>query len=279
VKYINYIDRLFNVEDGNVSRTRMEAGNGAEDVFNVQGLHLYINDRAILKDITFKVPSNSVFGIMGPSGSGKTTLLRVLNRIIEIYDGEIKVEGKVLYFGKDIFQMDASKLRKEVGMVFQIPNPFHHLSIYDNIAYPLKAHGIKDKREIKRIVEESLRKARLWEEVHDRLHTPASHLSGGQQQRLTIARALALRPKVLLMDEPTSMIDVVSAQAIEQLIRELKNEMTIVLVSHSPQQTERVADYVAFLYNGELVEWGPKDEIFSSPRNELTKKYVVGVID
>ncbi len=257
----------------------MEAGKGTEDVFNVHGLHLYINDRVILKDITFKVPNNSVFGIMGPSGSGKSTLLKVLNRLIEIYDGEIKVEGKVLYFGKDVFQMEASKLRKEVGMVFQIPNPFHHLSIYDNIAYPLKSHGIKDKREIMRIVEESLRKVRLWDEVHDRLHAPASHLSGGQQQRLTIARALALRPKVLLMDEPTSMIDVVSAQAIEQLITELKKEMTIVLVSHNPQQVKRVADYVAFLYNGKLVEWGPTEEIFDSPRNELTQKYVVGLID
>ena len=256
----------------------MEAGKSAEDVFNISRLYLYIDDKAILKNITVKIPNNSIFGIMGPSGSGKSTLLKVLNRLIEIYDSKIKVDGKVLYFGKDIFQIDAIKLRKEVGMVFQQPNPFPHLSIYDNIAYPLKSHGIKEKREIKKIVEECLRKVGLWKEVYDRLNSPASQLSGGQQQRLTIARALALKPKVLLMDEPTSMIDVVSSQDIEKLITELKKEMTIVLVSHNPQQAARVADYVAFLYNGELVECGSSNEIFTSPKNELTEKYVIGRI-
>jgi len=252
------------------------ASNGIENVFEIYNLKLSINGREILKNITdLKIPKNSVFGIMGPSGSGKSTLLKVLNRLIEIYDG-VKVEGKVLYLGKDIFEMNPIQLRKEVGMVFQQPNPFPHMSIYDNIAYPLKAHGIKDKKEISKIVEESLRRVGLWDEVKDRLNAPASQLSGGQQQRLTIARALALKPKVLLMDEPTSMIDVVSAQKIENLIIELKKEITIILVSHNPHQAARVTDYVAFIYSGELIEWGPTKEIFTSPKNELTERYVVG---
>ncbi|AKA73783.1 phosphate ABC transporter ATP-binding protein [Saccharolobus solfataricus] len=256
----------------------MEHGKIAEEVFNISRLYLSINDKAILRDITISIPKNSVFGIMGPSGSGKSTLLKVLNRLIEIYDSKIEIAGQVLYFGKDIFQMDPTKLRKEVSMVFQQPNPFPHLSIYDNIAYPLKSHGIKEKREVRKIVEDSLRKVGLWNEVKDRLNSPASQLSGGQQQRLTIARALALKPKVLLMDEPTSMVDIVNSQAIEKLIIGLKNEITIVIVSHNPQQVARVADYVAFLYNGELIEWGLVKEIFTSPKNELTEKYVIGRI-
>ncbi|MEM0174379.1 MAG: phosphate ABC transporter ATP-binding protein [Sulfolobaceae archaeon] len=250
--------------------------NNVENVFEIYDLRLSINGKLILKNISsLKIPKNSVFGIMGPSGSGKSTLLKVLNRLIELYDG-VRVEGKVLYMGKNIFEINPIQLRKEVGMVFQQPNPFPHMSIYDNIAYPLKAHGIKDKAEIRRIVEDSLRRVGLWDEVKDRLNSPASQLSGGQQQRLTIARALALRPKVLLMDEPTSMIDVVSAQKIENLIIELKKEITIIIVSHNPHQAARVADYVAFIYSGELVEWGPTKEIFTSPKSELTERYVIG---
>jgi len=253
-----------------------DMSSGMENIFEIYSLKLSINGREILKNITdLKIPKNSVFGIMGPSGSGKSTLLKVLNRLIEIYDG-VKVEGKILYLGKDIFEMNPIQLRKEVGMVFQQPNPFPHMSIYDNIAYPLKAHGVKNKKEIRKIVEESLRRVGLWDEVKDRLNAPASQLSGGQQQRLTIARALALKPKVLLMDEPTSMIDVVNAQKIENLIIELKKEITIILVSHNPQQAARVTDYVAFIYSGELIEWGPTKEIFTSPKNELTERYVVG---
>jgi len=250
--------------------------NGIKNVFEVKDLKLHINGREILRKISgLEIPKNSVFGIMGPSGSGKSTLLKVLNRLIEIYDG-VDIKGKVLYMGKDIFEMNPTHLRREVGYVFQQPNPFPHMSIYDNIAYPLKAHGVKDKKEIRKIVEDSLRKASLWDEVKDRLNAPASQLSGGQQQRLTIARALALRPKVLLLDEPTSMIDVVSAQKIENLVRELSREITVVIVTHNPQQALRVTDYVAFIYNGELMEWGPTKEIFESPRNELTAKYVAG---
>jgi phosphate transport system ATP-binding protein len=245
-------------------------------VFEIENLRLNIGEKAILRNITsLKIPHNLVFGIMGPSGSGKSTLLKVLNRLIELYDN-VKIEGKIFYMGKDLFSIDPIQLRKEVGMVFQQPNPFPHMSIYENIAFPLRAHGVKNKRKIREIVEDVLRKVGLWEEVKERLNSPASQLSGGQQQRLTIARALALKPKVLLMDEPTSMIDVVSAQKIENLIIELKKDLTVIIVSHNPHQAARVTDYVAFIYEGELVEWGPTKEIFTSPKNELTERYVVG---
>ena len=252
-------------------------GTGSETVFEVHDLKLTIGGNRILKGISLQVPRNHVFGIMGPSGSGKSTLLKVLNRLIELHD-DVEVEGKVLYLGRNLFEINPSHLRREVGMVFQHPNPFPHMSIYDNIAYPLKAHGVKDKGEIRRRVEESLRKAGLWDEVKDRLHDPASKLSGGQQQRLTIARALALKPKVLLMDEPTASLDIVNTQKIENLILELKREITIVLVSHNPKQVERVTDYVAFLNSGELVEWGPTKEVFNSPRHEITEKFVTGKV-
>ncbi|AHC50641.1 phosphate ABC transporter ATP-binding protein [Sulfolobus acidocaldarius SUSAZ] len=179
--------------------------------------------------------------------------------------------------GNNIFEMDQTKLRREVGMVFQQPNPFPHMSIYDNIAYPVKVLGIaKKKEEIDKIVLSSLKKVNLYEEVKDRLKAKASDLSGGQQQRLVIARSLALRPKVILMDEPTSMIDVVGARKIEELILELKKEITIIIVTHTPQMAKRISDYVCFIYDGKVVEWGSKYEIFDNPRNELTVKYVLG---
>jgi phosphate transport system ATP-binding protein len=244
-------------------------------VFTIERLNLYLGGNRILKDVSLEIPRNVVFGLMGPSGSGKSSLLRVLNRLWELHD-HARIEGKVLYEGKDLFSYDPIELRREVGMVFQQPNPFPHMSIYDNIAFPMRAHGIKDKKVINETVEDVLKKVGLWDELKDRLRSPASQLSGGQQQRLTIARALALKPKVLLMDEPTSMIDVVNAQKIEGLITELKKELTIVIVSHNPHQAARVTDYVAFLYSGQLIEWGPTKEIFTAPKNELTERYVVG---
>ncbi|MGC9105991.1 MAG: phosphate ABC transporter ATP-binding protein [Thermoprotei archaeon] len=244
-------------------------------VFTIERLNLYLGGNRILKDVSLEIPRNVVFGLMGPSGSGKSSLLRVLNRLWELHD-HARVEGTVIYEGKDLFSYDPIELRREVGMVFQQPNPFPHMSIYDNIAFPMRAHGIKDKKVINETVEDVLKKVGLWDELKDRLRSPASQLSGGQQQRLTIARALALKPKVLLMDEPTSMIDVVNAQKIEGLITELKKELTIVIVSHNPHQAARVTDYVAFLYSGQLIEWGPTKEIFTTPKNELTERYVVG---
>ncbi len=188
---------------------------------------------------------------MGPSGSGKSTLLKTLNRIIELYKG-VRVEGKVTLNGEDIFSMDPVTLRRRVGMVFQQPTPFPHMSIYDNIAYPLRANGIvKDKAELNEEVKYVLEKVHLWDEVKDRLRMPAGKLSGGQQQRLVIARALALKPEVLLMDEPTSMIDVVNARKIEELITELSRNITIIIVTHNPQQAARISNYVAFLYNAD----------------------------
>jgi phosphate transport system ATP-binding protein len=245
--------------------------------FEVDKLNVWISGRQILKIEDVKIPKNSVFTIMGPSGSGKSTFLKVLNRLIEI-NPNAKVEGKVRFNGIDIFTVDATQLRRKVGMVFQNPNPFPHMSVFDNIAYPLKVNKIAKAKELQNIVINSLKRAYLYDEVKGRLNAKASTLSGGQQQRLTIARALALNPEVLLMDEPTSMIDVVGAKKIEELILELKKEITVILVSHTPQQAQRVSDYVCFLYDGKVVECGTKEEVFDAPKNELTSKYVLGKI-
>jgi len=245
--------------------------------FRIERLNVWLDSKHVLNDVSdVIIPRNVVFSIMGPSGSGKSTLLKTLNRLVETYPNA-RVEGKVLFMGEDIFSMDPVKLRRRVGYVFQQPNPFPHMSIYDNIAYPVKALGLaKSKREIDDIVKDSLMKANLYDEVKDRLHAKASALSGGQQQRLVIARALALRPSVLLMDEPTSMIDVVGARKIEELILQLKKEMTVVVATHTPQMARRISDYVLFLYDGRVVEWGPKEVVLEAPENDLTKMYVAG---
>ncbi|MGC8607817.1 MAG: phosphate ABC transporter ATP-binding protein [Vulcanisaeta sp.] len=248
-------------------------------IIEIQRLNVWIGNMHILKDINgLSIPRNCVFAIMGPSGSGKSTLLKTINRIIELYKG-VRVEGKVTLDGEDIFSMDPVVLRRRVGMVFQQPNPFPHMSIYDNIAYPLRANGIiRDRTKLNENVRYVLERVHLWDEVKDRLKMPAGKLSGGQQQRLVIARALALRPEVLLMDEPTSMIDVVNAKRIEELILELSRNITIIVVTHNSQQAARISNYVAFLYNGKLIEWGPTEKIFSSPLNKLTEMYVVGKV-
>jgi phosphate transport system ATP-binding protein len=247
-------------------------------ILKVENCNIWYRDVHILKNINLSIPKNTIFAIMGPSGSGKSTLLRAFNRLIEL-NPDARIEGKILLDGKNIYEMPASEVRRKIGMVFQQPNPFPHMSIYDNIAFAVKANKLaKTKDEINKIVEDALKKAALWDEVNDKLKMKAGKLSGGQQQRLVIARALALKPEILLMDEPVSMIDVVGARKIEELMVNLKNDITIILVSHNPQQAARVSDYVAFLYQGEIIEWGLTSKIFTRPRHELTEKYVLGKI-
>ncbi len=248
------------------------------NAISIEKLRLWYGDIEVLKGIDLEIPEKVCFAIMGPSGCGKTTLLKVLNRLVEM-NTKVKISGDVRLFGNSIFKMDLTKLRREVGMVFQIPNPFPHMTVYDNVAYPVKCNGIaKRKKEIDEIVEWALKKAALYEEVRERMKTKATQLSGGQMQRLCIARALALKPRVLLMDEPTANLDPISAGKIEDLIIELKREYTIVIVTHSPGQAVRVSDFVAFLYMGNLVEFGKTEEIFENPKNELTEKYLTGRI-
>ncbi|UXD21333.1 phosphate ABC transporter ATP-binding protein [Ignicoccus pacificus DSM 13166] len=247
-------------------------------ILKIEKLKVKISGKEILKGIDLEVPRGSIFAIMGPSGSGKSTLLRAINRLWDLYP-DVEVEGKILLEGRDVYQMDPHELRKMVGMVFQRPNPFPHMSIFDNVAIGPKMHKmVKSKEELERLVEWSLKRAYLWDEVKDDLKRKAGRLSGGQQQRLCIARAIALKPKVLLMDEPTSALDVVSTKRIEENIVELKKEFTVLIVTHNPQQAARISDYVAFIYDGKVVEVGPTSEIFTRPKHELTEKYVLGKV-
>src|SRR5690554_2098573 len=242
----------------------------------VRDLDFYYGDFKALKDINIDIKANKVTALIGPSGCGKSTFLRILNRMNDLIDGS-RVEGKVELDGVDIYgkEIDVVALRKRVGMVFQQPNPFPK-SIYDNIAYGPRIHGIKNKSQLDEIVEKSLRGAALWDEVKDRLHKSALSLSGGQQQRLCIARALAVRPEVLLMDEPASALDPIATAKIEQLIEELKEDYTIIIVTHSMQQAARVSDYTAFFYMGELIEYDETSTIFTRPRVKRTEEYITG---
>ena len=245
-----------------------------------ENLRIYYGENEVIKGINLKIPQNTVFALMGPSGCGKSTLLRAFNRLLEL-NKDARVEGKVLIFGKNIYADDVNPIdvRREVGMVFQYPNPFPHLTIYDNVAMGLKLnHLVRSKKEMDERVRWALEKSSLWNEVKDRLEDYPSSLSGGQKQRLVIARALALKPKILLMDEPTANIDPMGTKNIESLLFELKKDYTIVLVTHEPAQAARVSDYVGFLYLGKLVEVGPTREIFEKPKHELTEKYVTGVL-
>jgi len=227
-----------------------------------------------LKDVSIDIEANSVTAVIGPSGCGKTTFLRVLNRLVDL-DGA-RVTGKVFLDGEDIFNgVDVTSLRRRVGMVFQQPNPFP-MSIYDNVAFGPRIHGIRDKKHLDSIVEASLRKAALWDEVKDRLHESALRLSGGQQQRLCIARALAVQPEVILMDEPCSALDPVSTARIEALIKDLKREYTLVVVTHNMHQAARISDHTAFFLNGELVEFGKTSQIFTNPAEKRTEDYISG---
>jgi len=243
--------------------------------FEVDGLDLWYGATQALKKVSIDVTSNSITALIGPSGCGKSTFLRVLDRMNDLIDG-VRIEGTVLFDGEDIFgAIDVIELRKRIGMVFQKPNPFPK-TIYENVAYGLRVNGVRDKRVLDQSVEASLRGAALWDEVKDRLETSALGLSGGQQQRLCIARALAVRPEVLLMDEPASALDPIATQKIEDLIHELKRDLTIIIVTHSMQQAARVSDRTAFFYLGKLIEEGDTRTIFTKPRNRQTEDYITG---
>ena len=243
---------------------------------STQHLDLYYGQNHALKDINLDIYEKKITAFIGPSGCGKSTYLKSLNRMNDLIDN-VKIEGTILLDEEDIYspQVDTTLLRKKIGMVFQQPNPFP-MSIYDNIAYGPRIHGIKGKAELDDIVERSLRGAALWDEVHDRLKKSALGLSGGQQQRLCIARALAVEPEVILMDEPTSALDPISTLKIEDLMDELKQKYTVAIVTHNMQQATRIADYTAFFLVGEVVEYAPTDELFSRPQDKRTEDYITG---
>jgi phosphate transport system ATP-binding protein len=244
---------------------------------SVKNLDSWFGTKQALKNINFDVKENTVTALIGPSGCGKTTLIRCLNRMNEMTPGA-SVKGHVYLDDIDIYDksVDPVIIKRRMGMVFQKPNPFPTMSIYDNVAAGLKLNGIKDKRLINEIVEESLKGAALWNEVKDELAKPGISLSGGQQQRLCIARALAMQPEVLLMDEPTSALDPIASAKIEELMNELKKELTIIIVTHNMQQAARVSDHTAFMYLGELVEYGLTRQVFENPERELTERYISG---
>ena len=246
------------------------------DIITAKNLCLWYGDTQALKSINIAVPEHSITALIGPSGCGKSTFLKTLNRMNDLVPN-VTINGKVLIDGEDIYdpKVDTTLLRKKVGMVFQQPNPFP-MSIYDNIAYGPRIHGIKGKAELDAIVEKSLRGAALWDEVKDRLKRSALGLSGGQQQRLCIARALAVKPEVLLMDEPTSALDPGSTMKVEELMSELKKNYTVVIVTHNMQQAARISDRTAFFLLGELVEVGPTAQIFSAPQDKRTEDYISG---
>lgn len=243
--------------------------------FNIKNMDLYYGDFHALKDINLNIPSGQITAFIGPSGCGKSTLLKSLNRMNDLVEG-CKIMGEITLDGENIYKgMDVNLLRKRVGMVFQKPNPFP-MSIYDNIAYGPKTHGIKSKVKLDDIVERSLRNAAIWEEVKDRLKKSALGLSGGQQQRLCIARALAVEPDVLLMDEPTSALDPISTSKIEDLAVELKEKYTIIMVTHNMQQAARISDKTAFFLLGEVIEFDDTDKLFSKPKDKRTEDYITG---
>ncbi|WP_422615583.1 phosphate ABC transporter ATP-binding protein PstB [Pelagibaculum spongiae] len=242
----------------------------------VKDLNLYYGDKQALKNINLQVPKNRVTAFIGPSGCGKSTLLRCFNRMNDLVDG-VNIEGEILLKGENIYGkgIDISELRRNVGMVFQRPNPFPK-SIYENVAYGLRIQGINDRRVLDETVEISLKGAALWDEVKDRLHESALGLSGGQQQRLVIARAIAIKPEVLLLDEPASALDPISTLKIEELINELKKDFTIVIVTHNMQQAARVSDYTAFMYLGDIVEFDDTNTLFTAPSKKATEDYITG---
>ncbi|MEM2889523.1 MAG: phosphate ABC transporter ATP-binding protein PstB [Candidatus Bathyarchaeia archaeon] len=245
--------------------------------FKIKDLNAWFGSKHALKNINMKIEENAVTAIIGPSGCGKTTLIRCLNRMHEITPGA-RISGKVLFGCVNIYGngVDPVMIRRKIGMVFQKPNPFPMMSIYDNVAAGLKLNGIRDKKTLDTVVKRSLELANLWDEVKDDLNKSGASLSGGQQQRLCIARALAVEPEVLLMDEPCSALDPIATAKIEALIRKLAENYTVVIVTHNMQQAARVSDYTAFLYLGELIEYGPTKQIFENPKYELTERYLTG---
>lgn len=245
-------------------------------IIETEKINLWYGDNHALTDITMHIQENKVTALIGPSGCGKSTLIRVFDRMNDIIEG-CRIEGKVFFKGKNIYDPDTDviEIRKRIGMIFQKPNPFP-MSVYDNVAYGPVIHGVRKRDVLDTIVERSLKLAALWDEVKDRLDESAVGLSGGQQQRLCIARALAVEPEVILMDEPTSALDPIATTKIENLIRDLKKEYTVVIVTHNMQQAARISDYTGFLYLGKLIEFGNTIQIFEKPREELTEKYITG---
>ena len=244
----------------------------------VENLNVFYGKEQALKDISIDIPDKKITAIIGPSGCGKSTLLKSFNRLLEPIDG-VKISGKVYVNGENIYdqRVDVTYIRKKMGLLSQKPYPLP-MSIYDNVAYGPRIHRVKNKRKLDEIVERYLKLSSLWDEVKDRLHSPASKLSIGQQQRLCLARGLAVEPDIILGDEPTSALDPKSSQRIEQRFLELKNKYTIVIVTHILRQAKRLADYLIFLYLGELIEHGPAQEIFENPKEDLTKEYIKGII-
>lgn len=246
------------------------------NIIEVKDMNLWYGSSQALNQINIDIPKNSITALIGPSGCGKSTFLKTLNRMNDLVPG-VKITGDIKYKGTDIFDssVDVNELRRQVGMVFQKPNPFP-MSIYDNIAYGPRTHGITNKAKLDEIVEQSLKNAAIWEEVKDRLKKSALGLSGGQQQRLCIARALAVEPDVLLMDEPTSALDPISTTKIEELADNLKSQYTIIIVTHNMQQAVRISDQTAFFLLGELVEYGNTEKLFSHPNDKRTEDYITG---
>lgn len=253
-----------------------EKKNLSENILDIKKLNLWYGENHALKDVDMEIKRNAITAFIGPSGCGKSTFLKTLNRMNDLVPG-VRIEGQVLLDGIDIYgpKVDTSMLRKKIGMVFQQPNPFP-MSIYDNVAYGPRIHGIKNKAKLDRIVEESLRGAAIFDEVKDRLKKSALGLSGGQQQRLCIARALAVSPEVLLMDEPTSALDPISTLKVEELMEDLKKKYTVVVVTHNMQQAARVSDDTAFFLVGEVIEKDSTDNIFSQPKDNRTEDYITG---
>ena len=246
------------------------------EAITVKDLCLWYGNAQALKNVNISIPEKSITALIGPSGCGKSTFLKTLDRMNDLIPG-VKITGQVEYGGQDIFapSVDVNELRRRIGMVFQKPNPFP-MSIYDNVAYGPRTHGITARAELDDIVERSLRDAAIWDEVKDRLKKSALGLSGGQQQRLCIARALAVEPEVLLMDEPTSALDPISTSKIEELALQLKEKYTIIIVTHNMQQAARISDYTAFFLLGELIEFGKTEELFAQPKDKRTEDYITG---
>ena len=274
-KWMMTSEEYANVDHQPPQRLAIEQQRGYK--VSIKNLNSWFGTKQALKDITFGVKENTITSLIGPSGCGKTTLIRSLNRMNEMTPGA-SVKGSVYLDDVNIYDsaIDPVTIKRRIGMVFQKPNPFPTMSIYDNVAAGLKLNGVRDKKLINEIVEESLKASVLWDEVKGELNKPGSSISGGQQQRLCIARSLAMQPEVLLMDEPTSALDPIASAKIEELINELKRDLTIIIVTHNMQQAARVSDYTAFMYLGELVEYGPTKQIFENPQQELTERYISG---
>jgi phosphate transport system ATP-binding protein len=265
------------IDMGKIGRVSDGASQAEEtSCLQIQDLNLFYSEKQALNNISMVIPRQRVTAYIGPSGCGKSTLLRCINRMNDLVDG-VRIEGQIFLDGQEIYDksVNVADLRRKVGMVFQKPNPFPK-SIYENVAYGLRLQGMKDRRTLDEVIEGALKSAALWDEVKDRLHESAFGLSGGQQQRLVIARAIAIEPEVLLLDEPASALDPISTLKIEELIYELKSKYTIVIVTHNMQQAARVSDYTAFMYMGDLIEFGDTNTMFTNPKEKQTEDYITG---